>query len=459
MMSLVDAIISERPDHVTRLLQNGASANEIDEYGFTPLIEAAVVDSLELAQLLIQHGADVNGIDATGGTALQWAAENNNMPLATLLLKKGANPNAYRFSGQPVLVMPLLRQQEPMKELLLAAGADLRFSQDFVNTKLLGHLFELVGTANIVDPKNRFVELDFEGFFLEFSLAVISESMLQFKNHFAARKLRRYSPIIQFIAETLDRAGQLIRYQQYRTDITKHIAHIRSLIQQEPLIIPIGYEGHAITFVKAGDILVKCDRREDSRLYDNIVFYKIGHPKRMSPDFIQDFIYTKKSSQMVNDELPRFLGLTPLTELKVPAQISGNCSWANVEACIPVLFYLSLPPLAEESAQQKGMALNFFKQWREWYKDLVLSLCLQSIGQADPIRKACKAEILAAILYQSYREDQAVMMDRREEILSILSEPRYKHVLMNYVTAYCYEDHSPQGQRFLAMLRQQGFLR
>ncbi len=459
MTSLADAIIDEQLDQVQALVHAGAPVNTLDEYGFTPLVEAAVADNIDIAKFLIDCGANVNLQDATGGTALHWAAENNNIPLATLLLQRGANPNSYTFSGQPALVMPLLRQQEPMKNLFLHYGAHLEFAQDFINAKLLGHMFELVGTANILSPDHQLVELDFEGFFLEFSLAIITESLMQFKNHFAGREWRRYSQFIQMLIEVLGRSAQLIKYQQYRTDLAKHRAEIDPLIQHEPLIIPIGYEGHAITFIKVGNILVKCDRREDSRLFDNVFLYQINNKAAMSVNFIRDLIYKKKSSEFVNEDLPLLLNLTPITEIKVAAQISGNCSWANVEACIPALFFLffsNRPDFEKELSRYKTIALNFFKQWREWNKDRALNLCIQSLNQANAVRKACKAEILAAILYQSCREDNALNETRIEDILNVFSDPRYKPILLNYVKSYCYEDQSDEGQHFMQILKKYG---
>lgn len=460
MMSLADAIIDEQLEQVQAFLRAGTPVNTLDEYGFTPLVEAAIADNIDIIKLLIEYGADVNLPDATGGTALHWAAENNNIRLAKLLLDRGANPNSYTFAGQPALVMPLLRQQHLIKKLFLQYGAHLEFAQDFINAKLLGHMFELVGTADIIDPNNHFVELDFEGFFLEFSLAIIAESLTQFKNHFAARELRRYSQFTHIIITVINRAAQLIKYQQYRTNLAKHRAEIDALIQQEPLIIPIGYEGHAITFIKVGDILVKCDRREDSRLFDNVVLYRINNTTLGSVNFIRNLIYKKKSSEFVNQELPTLLDLTPITEIKVAAQISGNCSWANVEACIPALFFLlfsQAPDFEKEIPRYKAIALNFFKQWREWNKDRALNLCIQSFKQADSVRKACKAEILAAILYQSCREDNALNATRIEDILNVFSDPRYKHILLNYVKSYCYEDQSQEGQHFMQILKQHGF--
>lgn len=448
-MSLADAIINEDIDQVNELLRYHFNINEIDEYGFTYLIEAAIADNIEIAKLLISHGADVNLQDMTGNTALHWAAENNNLTLAKILLQQRANPNAYNTSGQPVLVMPLLRQHNAFKKLLMQHGADLVFAQDFINTKLLGHMFELVGTANIVDPNNQFVEVDFEGFYLEVTLGIIADSLVQFRNHFAARTLRQYSQFTDITIEMLDRAARLIKYNQYRMRVEKHAKEIKKLIQQQPLLIPIGYEGHAITFLRWQDILVKCDRREDSRLYDNIVFYRMLRPEVFTAEFVMNFLYQKQTSEFINEDLHTLLQLQPLTELKIPAQISGNCSWANVEAAIPAAFFLLSPT-------SKTPALHFFNQWREWNKERALNFCIQSFYQNDSLRKACKAEILAAILFQTC-QDEHINSERIQSILTILTLPEYEYILKNYIKVYCYESSSEEGRNFLRLLKKYGY--
>ena len=340
MLSLEDAILDEDMQSIHQLLRYGESLNEIDKYGFTPLIEAAIIDNLDICRLLLEQGADPTLQDVTGGTALHWAAENANAALCKLLLEHGADPNAYTLSGQPVLVMPILRAQSTIRQILVQGGADLVFAQDYINTKLLGHMFELIGMASIVDPENHYVEVDFEGFLLEITIGLIANSLQQFQNHFAARQLRRYAGVAQYIVKVLLRGSQLIKYQQYRVDTNKVRSKINSLLRQEPVLIPVGYEGHAITFIRYGDIWVKCDRREDSRLYDNIVFYRITNTDVLTSDFITSLIYVKQSSEFINRDLDVILGLQPITEVKVDAQVSGNCSWANVEATIPALFFL-----------------------------------------------------------------------------------------------------------------------
>src|SRR3990167_4356351 len=219
MLTLADAILQEDINSVIQLLRYGENVNQIDEYGFTPLIEAAIVDNIKISELLLQQGAHANQQDVTGGTALQWAVENNNISLCKLLLKARANPNTYNFAGQPALVMAMLRRQPSLRRLLVKAGAYELFAQDYINTKLLGHLYELIGTANIISPGNQLVEVDFEGFILEVTLAIVAETLAQFTNHFSARRLRQYLGIAQFIVEVIKRSASLIKYQQYRIEL------------------------------------------------------------------------------------------------------------------------------------------------------------------------------------------------------------------------------------------------
>ena len=459
-ISLADAIIDEDIETVRHILQLGVDVNEWDEYGFTYLIEAAIADNIEIARLLINRGAQTNLQDSTGGTALHWAVDNNNLAFAKLLLDHGADPNSFTFAGQPALMLPLLRRQAPIRKLLREYGADTNFAQDYVNTKLLGHMFELIGTADLIAPDNQFIEMDFEGFYLEFSLSVIADSLKQFSNNYGARGVRRYREFTDRIVAALENAAEIAKYLQYRTDVNANKTAIDALLRHEPLIIPIGYEGHAVTFIKWGNILAHCDRREDSRLFDPIMIYQVNNTREFNIDFLRDFIFEKKSDRFVNTEIKQVLRLQLLTELKVEAQISGNCSWANVEATIPTLLFILMmagSPNQDAVAEYKKVSLNYFKQWREWNKNRALRFCIQSFKEDDPIRNMCKAEILAAILFQRCKVTNFADQERIEWIMPVLMQPTYKHVLDNYVRVYCYESFDPEGQTFLQMLKRFGY--
>ncbi len=459
MYTLSDAILSDNINNVRSFLSHGVEINQIDEYGFTPLTEAAIVENIEISKLLLEHGANPNLQGDTGTTPLHWAAENNNKELCKLLIDHGANPNAYNFSGMPVLVMPSLRHQDPLRRYLIESGADPLFSQDYINTKLLGHIFELVGHATIVNPKNKLVEVDFEGFFLEVTLGIIYDTLTQFHGHFAGRQIRRYAGLATLIANIIKNAEQLMQYQQYRVDIRKHMKTIDALIQHEPLLIPVAYEGHAIAFIRLGDIWAKCDRREDSRTFDHIMFYRIGNIDRLTPDFIKSMIYVSQSDTFINEELNNYLGLTPITELKIEAQVSGNCSWANVEAAIPSLFFLLLSHVDSDGSMEKrkSQALQFFHSWREWNRKRALDFCIQRFHEGDAIRKACNAEILAAILFQRCNINDTADTQRIESILGVLLNSRYDYLLRNYLHTYYFQRPTEDGRHFYELLKHYGF--
>src|SRR3990167_10078056 len=85
-------ILQGTPRSVAKMLEGDVEINEVDQYGFTPLIEAAIVDNVDLSRLLIEHGADVHMADMVERTALHWASDNNNIALCELLLEKDAYP-------------------------------------------------------------------------------------------------------------------------------------------------------------------------------------------------------------------------------------------------------------------------------------------------------------------------------------------------------------------------------
>ena len=460
MLTFADSILEENMHDVRQWVARGVDVNQIDPYGFTPLIEAAIVNNVEISQYLLEAGASSLGQDVTGGTALHWAVENNNLNLTRLLLKYHADPNATNLAGQPVLVMPILRRQQALKTLLIQADASLLFAQDYINTKLLGHVFELVGLASIVNPQNHYIDVDFEGFYLPVTLDLISHALAEFQNHFAARKWRHYFGVSQLIIDCLSRARELIQYQQYRVDKKKVNDRIEALLAVDPLIIPVGYEGHAITFIKFGEWWVKCDRREDSRLFDNIMFYRINNPQNLTTNFIKSLIYVKQTDNFINHELDHLLDLQPITELKIESQISGNCSWANVEAAIPALFFMILLQSNEGEKPDdyyKTLTLNFFHRWRDWNKERLLQFCIQSYNEADSIRKACKAEILAAILFQRCDLDNRTDRDRIESIASLLISSPYNYILKNYLRVCYYQNITPAGKRFAEFLKEYNF--
>lgn len=450
---LANAIIAGNQPLVTQLLADGEDCNAMDEYGYKPLIEAAIANNTAMAKLLLEHGANVNEPDVTGGTALHWAAENNNLDLCQLLLNAGADPNAYNRSGQPVLVKPYLRKQTELKNFLIKHGADLTFAQDFINVKLIGHRFELSGRVDIVDASGKFIEVDYEGFILEFTVNLIQQSLSYYINNFAARDVRQEMLLLKKIDQSLAAAAELIKYQQYLVNAKHHQKMIDHLLRQDLLVLPIGYAGHAIALIKYKNLLIRCDRGEMSHKEYSVVIYKIGNLAQANHEFFQFLLYQKHDADFIQRQLKSILGLEYIDRLPIESQVAGNCSWANLEAVIPAsLYLLKLTSQSQsDSIKIKEQALNVYKKWLSWDKDWALDHFINDFAQASPARKASIAAILAAVLFQACEFTQPGDQRRANKIMTILSQPGYRYVLDSYIKIYR-SDGSKMGHNLQQLL-------
>ena len=445
-MSLANDIIYGRTQNVARQLSQGAEVDEMDEYGYTPLIEAAIANNEEMGKLILDYNPKVNEQDVTGGTALHWTVENNNESFCQKLLEKGADPNAYTKAKLPVLLKPVLRRQEKIKRLLYQHGGDLHFAQDFINTKLIGHRFELHGKVIILNSLGRFIEVHFSGFILEFTISLVEASIYQFRNHFSARNLKNYFRQLDQIIQSFEAAAELIKFQQYMIDIDQFKKKIHTLLNRDLLLIPVGYEGHAINFIKYKNLLAKCDRGENSIGAQSVVIYKINNPQRMHEDLIKDLLYTKQSKQSVTDGIISVLDLEPIADLPLRSQVIGNCSWANTEATLPTMLYML------SGLQNQQEILEIYDIWREWDKDRALHKMTLTFQRAAPARRASIASTLAAVLFQRCKYTNAKDVERARKIIPILRHPGYEYILESYIDVYCGKKPTPEGKNLLQLL-------
>jgi hypothetical protein len=446
--TLSDTIIYGTDDLVAQKVAAGATLDEIDNYGYTPIVQCAIVNSVEKAKILLKAGAKVDFDDLTGRTALHWAADNGSYDLCELFLNYGANPNAYTRAGQSALVMPLLRRNEPIKKLLYQRGAQLPFAQDFINGKLLGHRFELEGRVDVIDYEGAFVEIEFEGFYLEFTVALVVESIQEFKKNFAAKHLRRYFEHFDVIISALHAASELVKYQHYMVDVKRYQKQIDKLLDRSPLVLPVVYTGHAICFIQFGDFLIRCDRGAYGRDNGTVILFKMGRPERFTPEFIRDLLYTRQDTRTIDEGLPEHLGLRKVGVVPLSEQVSGNCTWANVEAVMPTILMLLLlqtqrqtGALDMQKAQEEALAI--YQEWLDFDKDRALTFCMQSFYRVNKARKATKAAILAAVLFQDYDYEKPEDRERADKMMPILTDPDYVYILKTYVEVFQYDRDNP----------------
>jgi len=451
-MNLTDEILLGTYEGVEALIQQGADVNELDLFGYTPLIEAAIADRFDIGKLLIENGAKVMDRDFVGGSALHWAVENNNIEFSECLLKNGADPNAHTLHGTPVLMNPVLRRHDQLKKLLYKYGGALKFAKDYINTKLLGHRFELLGQGHIVNAHGKFILIDFEGFYLEFSVAIIMDSLYRYRRNFAAKHLRIFFRNIQKITKSLSIASELIRYQQYMVDVKKHVERIDVLMNNDLLMIPTAYMGHAITFVTYGSLFAKCDRGENSKFEGPVVIYEITKPHALTNELLKAIIYEEMTDHFMHSEINEILGLKPVMNLPLAPQESGNCSWANVEASIPTMLFLLLLGEGIDVEMAKDQAMLFFHEWREWDKDRALDECVQEIKYVNKARKASKVAILGSILFQQCDYMDERDLKRAEKIMSVLGRKAYTCILNSFKKTYVEENKTAGGKNLEHLL-------
>jgi uncharacterized protein len=89
MKAIFKAIESNNLQDLKNVLAE--SVNEIDNYGYSPLLYSSYKNFVEGAFLLVKAGANLSIKDRNGQTILHYVALNNQYELAELLLANGAD--------------------------------------------------------------------------------------------------------------------------------------------------------------------------------------------------------------------------------------------------------------------------------------------------------------------------------------------------------------------------------
>ena len=141
------------------LLDHGANANAMDEWGETPfhLVSEGEYDSQEhsigIAWLLLEHGVDVNAQKKDKATPLHSAALNGRLEITQVLLDHGASANEKDELGETPLHLVSQGEYESqdhgvgIARLLLEHNADVHAPNKYNNTPL--HLAALYGKLEI----------------------------------------------------------------------------------------------------------------------------------------------------------------------------------------------------------------------------------------------------------------------------------------------------------------------
>jgi uncharacterized protein len=111
---------------VRALLDAGARADVINNFGSAPLTEAVKLGNVELVRMLLDAGADPDSPNQDNQTALMLASNIGSLELATMLVDAGADVNAIEnFRGQTALMWAAAENHPDIAELLLEHGAEV----------------------------------------------------------------------------------------------------------------------------------------------------------------------------------------------------------------------------------------------------------------------------------------------------------------------------------------------
>jgi hypothetical protein len=458
-VSLSKEILEGTREGVDRLLAQGAQVNVIDEYGYTPLIHATVLNKADIVAKLLKLNAMPNIADTTGATALLWAVDNSNVEICKMLLQAGANPNVYNASGQPALFYPLVRKNRELTQLLLDKGAKIDFATDFAKAKLVGHRFELQGRSDIINAEGLFISIDLEGFYLELTVNIILESLERFIHSYVAHRMDLHERELGIITKAFQRAAKLREYKHFSVNWKDHENTINDLLNHDLLLLPVSYKGHAITFVKYGNFLAKCDRGVQ-KMTDPIVIYSVGKPERLNNAFYTHLLYDKHTERYIKRELIDILGLKPYASLPIKHQITGNCSWANAEASVPTMLYMLLHQRLKDKSKADalvGEIMKFYRAWLEWDKDRAIEDWLEDFNKISFQRQKAKAALIGAVLFQACQPNRPQDVERAKRILKILSQKEFHYIVRTYANVFVRGRNSPEGLAFKRLIELCGY--
>ena len=311
-----------------------------------------------------------------------------------------------------------------------------------------------MGDVDILNANHKFVEVNYEGFILEFTVAIIRDSLMRFTSSYATKHLRRYFTYLYGVMDAFEVADELLKLQRQTSLSAQHQERIAALIQTKLLILPAASRGHAFCFIRYGEWWAKIDRGENSLKEGTVNIYRMKKPDAFTPKFVHQFLYQRQPRQYFHEKINQILGLEPVLKMPLTPQITGNCSWANVQGIVPVAYAMQQLGVSHPFSEEEAMMI--YQAWVAWDKDRAIDECIQRFYLAGKARRASLAQMLGAVLFQACSSNLAHHLVRAEKILTILALPEYKYILDSYLKVYCIDSLTKKGNNLLKILEDVG---
>lgn len=106
-------------------LHDGADINALDAYGYPPILNATMLNRVDVVRALIDAGADVQRKGPFGYTALHAAAQGGYLEVVQELVRRGANVNCKNDDEDIPLILAVRGSHAEIVDYLLKAGSDI----------------------------------------------------------------------------------------------------------------------------------------------------------------------------------------------------------------------------------------------------------------------------------------------------------------------------------------------
>lgn len=116
------------PESISEWLRQGSDPNEIDAYGYTPLINACLRNCIKSVKILISNGADINMQAEHGYTALHAAAQSGYLDIVETLIDNGGNMEIKNEDGDTALMLAVRSEHSAVIDALCKRGCDIHTS-------------------------------------------------------------------------------------------------------------------------------------------------------------------------------------------------------------------------------------------------------------------------------------------------------------------------------------------
>lgn len=113
------------PESLSEWLRQGSNPNEIDPYGYTPLVNASLRGCIKSVKILINNGADVNMKAIHGYCPLHAASQNGYTELAETLIDNGADTEVKNDDGDTPLMLAVRSEHAAVVDLLCKRGCNM----------------------------------------------------------------------------------------------------------------------------------------------------------------------------------------------------------------------------------------------------------------------------------------------------------------------------------------------